>query len=298
MRSSSFFSRRNIQCVLSLLGTILSICGVCYVALRLRAYIGQIEFSGLNRGIWFWLGIGSIVCGGANFLLGVSWSYLLRFLGADTQMRWAVSTYGISQLAKYVPGNVMHLVGRQALGMGAGIKGSTVARSLVWELGLIAFVGALFGFLTLPLVNTLFSEVLAMILFFLVTTVVGFGLNLRLGQCISKVFCIYIFFLAINGFVFTGVLKALADGTLVLGWAPLCGSYVIAWLIGLVTPGAPAGVGVREMVLLFFLQGSVPKEILLFAIVLGRIVTVIGDVLYFCISVFLKKNCKQEEYCA
>ena len=107
------------------------------MALRLRGYFGQIEFSGLNRGILLWMGVGSIVCGGANFLLGVSWSYLLRFLGADTQMRWAVSIFGISQLAKYVPGNVMHLVGRQALGMGAGINGSTVARSLVCELGLL-----------------------------------------------------------------------------------------------------------------------------------------------------------------
>jgi uncharacterized membrane protein YbhN (UPF0104 family) len=61
----------------------------------------------------------------------------------------------------------------------------------------------------------------------------------------------------------------------------LCGSYVIAWLAGLITPGAPAGVGVRELVLLFLLGEQIPAADLLLAVVLGRIVTVVGDLLFF-----------------
>lgn len=64
-------------------------------------------------------------------------------------------------------------------------------------------------------------------------------------------------------------------------WIPLSGVYVLAWLAGLVTPGAPAGVGVRELVLLFLLKGIVAEADLLLAVVLGRVVTVVGDFGFF-----------------
>jgi hypothetical protein len=44
-----------------------------------------------------------------------------------------------------------------------------------------------------------------------------------------------------------GVVDNWATGFIVMG------SYVIAWLAGFVTPGAPAGIGVREAVLVILL---------------------------------------------
>jgi uncharacterized membrane protein YbhN (UPF0104 family) len=46
---------------------------------------------------------------------------------------------------------------------------------------------------------------------------------------------------------------------------------VIAWLAGLVITGAPAGVGVRELVPLYLLEGYVMETNLLLAVVLGRL---------------------------
>jgi uncharacterized membrane protein YbhN (UPF0104 family) len=60
-----------------------------------------------------------------------------------------------------------------------------------------------------------------------------------------------------------------------------CGAFVIAWLAGLVTPVAPAGIGVREFVLLFLLKGLVLESDLLVTVLLSRVVTVAGDVLFF-----------------
>jgi uncharacterized membrane protein YbhN (UPF0104 family) len=70
----------------------------------------------------------------------------------------------------------------------------------------------------------------------------------------------------------------------------LCSAYVVAWLIGLVTPGAPAGVGVRELILVFLLQGLVGESELLLTVVLGRVVTVTGDFLFFLVSWLLKQR--------
>ena len=61
----------------------------------------------------------------------------------------------------------------------------------------------------------------------------------------------------------------------------VCGSYVVAWLACLVTPGAPAGVGIREVVLFTLLNPVVSEADLLAAIIFGRIVTVGGDVLFY-----------------
>ena len=33
---------------------------------------------------------------------------------------WAIRTFGVAQFAKYVPGNVIHLASRQALGLRMG----------------------------------------------------------------------------------------------------------------------------------------------------------------------------------
>jgi uncharacterized membrane protein YeaQ/YmgE (transglycosylase-associated protein family) len=53
----------------------------------------------------------------------------------------------------------------------------------------------------------------------------------------------------------------------------ICGAYVVAWLAGLLTPGAPAD--------------------LLTAIVLGRIVTVFGDVVFYLLAVCIRPRLPQ-----
>jgi uncharacterized membrane protein YbhN (UPF0104 family) len=61
----------------------------------------------------------------------------------------------------------------------------------------------------------------------------------------------------------------------------VCGAYVLAWVAGFLTPGAPAGVGVREFVLYLLLAQLVGQPDLLAAVVLARMVSVCGDVLFY-----------------
>ena len=69
----------------------------------------------------------------------------------------------------------------------------------------------------------------------------------------------------------------------------VCGAYVIAWLAGLVTPGAPAGIGVREIVMYALLHTLISQSDLLTAIVLARIVTVAGDLLFYLLALIFFK---------
>jgi hypothetical protein len=87
----------------------------------------------------------------------------------------------------------------------------------------------------------------------------------------------------VSGAVFVVLLKLIGDceGLRFRQWLTVIGAYVVAWLAGLVTPGAPAGVGVREMLLLLFLKGLVSEIDLLLVVLLGRLVSVVGDLLFF-----------------
>ena len=59
------------------------------------------------------------------------------------------------------------------------------------------------------------------------------------------------------------------------------GAYSLAWLAGFVIPGAPGGLGVREFVLYALISPWVDDKVLLMAIASSRIVTTLGDVVFY-----------------
>ncbi len=274
---------------LHVLGGSLGVLGIVFVALRLHAYSEEMNFSRFDGGDWLLVAFLSLTYGADNLLLAQAWRQLLLFLGIQVENRWAIKTYGLSQLAKYVPGNIFHLAGRQALGMAAGLPAGALAKSALWELGLIAVAGALFGLLALPLLWPALPVFIAMGMFAAMSVVAILALCKILASSVSMALLLQIAFLTVSGAVFIGILALVAPSSLSTSMLPaLCGAYVVAWLAGLVTPGAPAGVGVRELVLLFLLKGVVTEADLLLAVVLGRVVTVFGDFSCFLSAVLIR----------
>lgn len=273
-------------------GSALALAGVAFVVLRLRDYGSVIDITRFGTAAWTILLSFSLVYALANLMLAFAWWNLLSQFGASTSRRWALKTYGISQLAKYVPGNIFHLAGRQAMGMGVGVPAWPLAKSSVWELGLISATGVLFAPLALPLLVSLPISI-GIGVFMFAAGVAAVVLWRYFGPWSVRAFGWYVGFLAISGVLFVGVMELVVSAHAVevnLPWIPLCGAYVLAWLAGLLMPGAPAGVGVRELVLLFLLKGVVAEADLLLAVVLGRVVTVVGDVLFFTMALFTKKQ--------
>lgn len=273
---------------LHIIGSVFGLLGVVFVFMRLNTYAEQIDLTRFDTTAWSLIGLFALVYGAANVLLAQAWWHLLAFFDVEVERRWAVKAYGLSQLAKYVPGNIFHLAGRQALGMAAGLPARALAKSSLWELGLIAAAGALFGCLAAPLVWPELPDYASAGAFG--ATFMGFVIALHrlLSPSVSAAILWQIIFLAISGAVFVGTLVLVTPTFITFSaFSALCGAYIIAWLAGLVTPGAPAGVGVRELVLLFLLKGAIAESDLLLAIVLGRMVTVIGDLLYFTLSGFI-----------
>lgn len=218
----------------------------------------------------------------ANLLLARAWWLLLRCLDLQTTWRWTLKTYGISQLAKYVPGNIFQFAGRQALGQAAGLAGKPLAKSTAFELILVAIAGVAFSALTIPIFFPEGTAISGLIAFIALLSVAGYGVRNWLGPQATCAMYWQVLFFVISSAVFIVILTLINPDFIQIEIMPiLCGAYVVSWLIGFLTPGAPAGIGVRELVLTVLLDGLVPEASLLLAVVMGRLVTMIGDLWFF-----------------
>lgn len=274
--------QRGMKRWLNLVGGVLGLVALGYVVQRLFQYAGQIDVDRLRVGGWSVVALLSLLYGAANVLLALAWRRLLALFDVPVGRAWAIGVYGASQLAKYVPGNVFQFAGRQALGMAQGIAGRPLAKSTLWELGLIAVAGAAFSLLALPLAWPSVRQPVAGLAFVCVAVLVAYVLRRSLSVHAAAAWCLHLVFLAASGAVFVAVLVLVISPYQALPPLPaVAGAYVAAWLTGLVVPGAPAGVGVREAVLMFALGPSMAPGDLLLVILIGRMITVLGDLIYF-----------------
>ena len=275
---------------LNYFGGLIALAGVIYLFFKLKPYAREIDFLQFSVSDWFYLCLLAVIYGAASVMLARSWWHLLIYFKINTLFNWAVKAYGLSQIGKYVPGNIFHLASRQSMGMAANIQVVPLAKSIIWELGVIALAGALFIPLTAPIFIPEISSKIFIILFLCLVIIVWGLIRCILSISVAAALLGQLIFLAVSGVVFVCVL-AVVDLSIVSlsNISFLCGAYVIAWLLGLITPGAPSGLGIREMVLFFLLGSHVPHADLLLAIVLARIVTVIGDFLFFLFSVFCSR---------
>lgn len=267
-------------------GATLCAAGIWFVVSRLHAELQGIDFGLLTPVVWGILGLLAFAYGLANTLLARAWWHLLHHAGIDVSFGWTFRVYGLSQLAKYVPGNFFHLAGRQALGMAQGLPAGRLAKSSLWELGLIAACGAVYGAWALPMLPLSVSVTLAALVFFVCVSGLYAGLSRWVSRDIAKAMLFQMAFLSVSGAVFSVILVCVQvdrlDASL---WCVVLGCYVIAWLAGLITPGAPAGLGIREAVLLLLLGHLILPADLIVAVVLGRCITIVGDMLFFAAAV-------------
>jgi len=279
--------------ILYFLGGGLGLLGVVFVALRLHSYSETLDFNRFTSGTWSLILLLSIVYGAANLFLAAAWRKLILYFEVDISITQAIRLYGLSQLAKYVPGNIFHLAGRQALGMADGLPAKALAKSALWELGGIVLAGILFAPLVAPLVFESISVWLSLVIFSGVLLCTWTIVSRLFSSSVRDAIMLQCFFLMGSGIVFLVVLGVISPALYKESLLPaLGGAYVISWLVGFVTPGAPAGVGVREIVLLFLLKDLVSEMDLLLAIILARAITVAGDFYFFFSSALINHENK------
>ena len=243
-------------------------------------------------------------CGGyavACVFLGLAWQRILEGLGAPT-LRWrkVQSLYAQSQLGKYLPGNIFHVVGRQMLGNRAGIPHGVLAASTLYE---FSALGAASLVLALPLSLDAGMPVprdlppwtlgipagLALLLAWVAQRQIRRRwprlLNRRVVLGWFQAWGFHLLFFALSGALLVALGYAFSPRALEPAIAVRLGAvFALSWLAGFVTPGAPSGVGIREGVIVLTLQPLLPTAPAALIALLLRVVTVTGDLLYFVLA--------------
>ncbi len=200
-----------------------------------------------------------------------------------------------TEIAKYLPGNIFHFIGRQALASKIGISQVEMAKSsLLLSLLLLTgtlFTSTFFAFLSYDTPSTiLILMVLSSIL------VIIISIYLYPSFPLSKKFTMNIYLavsIAFQG-ILLGVIIMYQHKEITADLFFLCVSiYTVSWLIGFITPGASGGLGVREGIFIAianYLSINISADIIIFSVLLVRLINITVDIaIYLSTFIFGKK---------
>jgi hypothetical protein len=194
-----------------------------------------------------------------------------------------------AQVAKYLPGNVFHFAYRHVAARQEGVSHASLLAALALEaVLLLAAAGVIaFGVVSDPrldarvpwardvVVAMPLLAVLAWWLFRRFAPRLGVPPELmaRRTPRLALAYVIDFVFFVLAG----AALRALAVPTASLPFEAWCGWLSLAWIVGYVTPGAPAGLGLREAVLALGLAPAFGESEALALALLYRLVTTLAD---------------------
>jgi glycosyltransferase 2 family protein len=266
-------------------------------------------------------GLSSLVAAVAIYvavvLLGaLSWRILLRAFSTRPP-RWSAERHLlISQIGKYIPGNVAQYLGRAAMTINSGVAKRTVGLALITETAVIVCGGFLAVAASLafsPDISDTMRQAFPdasrpiwlgaaiLLFFFLVVAATLASARLERFRSWPKVSLAGIglaTLLSTISFLLLGLSLHLIVRALSPAPTPMATSvavFAVAWIAGFATPGAPGGLGVRESVLTLGLAPLVGGAAALSAALLYRGVSVLGDVIALGVGLLLPRHRDDQE---
>ncbi|OQK16725.1 hypothetical protein AU255_02115 [Methyloprofundus sedimenti] len=250
--------------------------------------------------------LGAVVYAGACFFLSSAWYQILSAISSHSlSVKLLRSIYARSQIAKYIPGNVMHIASRHIMLNRLGISHKPLAvASLAEMIGLVsaavtfAIIGGtlydLWGEYLKPQLLYIGLAVIAMLLVLLPLIRIACLKYIpashdllkkpRLQGALFRAYLEYLLFFALAGAILVALVFQLDGYVSSNSVFAILASFAISWLAGFITPGAPSGIGIRETILVVSLDKILLAGNGALIAILFRFMTVSGDVLFFIIA--------------
>jgi uncharacterized membrane protein YbhN (UPF0104 family) len=267
-----------------------------FLASALKQNWAEVSAIEVTRTGWGLIALSLTVTILAHLWSGQIWLLTLREFKQPIQNRWGLQVYLKTNIAKYLPGNVWHFYGRIMTVHQAGVSIGAATLSVLLEPLLMASAALL-----IALVN---AEQNHLALQLLSLCIVLIGVHPRILNPVIKQFRKMKLkgqdpqLVAAGGFQidhypikpFVGqigfvVLRSMGFILAVLALSPiqwqqipiLLSSFSLAWLLGLVIPGAPGGIGIFEATALTLLNQQFSPAILLSAVAFYRLISVLAE---------------------
>lgn len=264
----------------------------------LSVYASPRAAAGLALGIAFYM---TGIVGSA-----AGWQRLLSNIGIRRTWRELAGVVAITQIGKYLPGNVAQHIGRASMALQKGVPPGAFVVTVGIEMLLLMLASIVVGTIALLLsrvslsilgvdkagaIVSIVACLIAAILGLLALRKFGPSLLVRLFPKHAHAFdagslpsatsmqmafaCYCLVFLAFGAGI--ALMARLLTGDAAHDAWLLIASFALAWTIGFVTPGAPAGLGVREGVMLLMLGAGYSAADASVIVVALRMVTTLGD---------------------
>ncbi len=303
---------KTVKKIIKYLGKAVSILSIIFI---IRAvYVLGFDFSAVHN--WpFFLGV-ALLCTVAKcitvYVSGTAWYRWLNFFsGTKCHRKEALCVYAKANIGKYLPGNVMHYVERNLFAGKLGISQKKIAASTVFEVftlvsaAFIIGIAVSFGQLQSAFYN-IFGENYVQIIVGVIAAglvcliVAGFIFKNKVASVLADYkfsdfvltyignVLLYMIVLITLGIIMV-VLYCYMGGRFELRSAALIVSgFTIAWVLGFVIPGAPGGIGVRELVITLLLSSVVGESLVVTLSVTHRLITIVGDFMAYLVMLIIR----------
>lgn len=298
-------------------GKILSILAIAFIVYAI--YKLGLDFSSVTDWPTFILVmfLGVVIKTATVFIMGAGWMGWLSMLAGRVSLnrKQGMIAYVKANIGKYLPGNVMHYVERNLFAANLGIKQSRLALGSVLEVislilsAILLAVGMSFRNVILTF-QELFAYTYIKIIFVAAVIIVivaailvkkkAMALIAEFGyanffKTLLLALLRYILVLAGLGMIMVILYAYMGGVGLTLSAAcTILSGYALAWVLGFVVPGAPGGIGIRELVVTLLLAPVVGEELILTLSVIHRLITIIGDFAAYLIGLLLKRGVKED----
>lgn len=274
-------------------GRILLVVSLTFVAWELSHHWTAISLWQPTSSTLLWLTGLAVAYAVSLWLLVEGWHQIITVFAPEKRIR-TYPSFAITQIAKYLPGNIAHLIGRGLYLKGGKISASQIVKATIAEMAIIP-LGALVWILLAGSAGNQALEALNLpnfawpiMAFVLATALAAFALYCTRSPALNGQQLRCLIFAALLSILFMlalGLIYAATFGLVGVGQtSDLVVVAIAAWLAGFLTPGAPGGIGIREATLLVLLGHLELDSSVLLSAALFRIVTVSGDFLLFTAS--------------
>jgi uncharacterized membrane protein YbhN (UPF0104 family) len=278
----------------------LSVAAMVWVTAGLVRGLHQLELSvSAGQAISALAGAG-LLYAVLTFVLATAWWWLLGLYDSRPRLLAAYAIWARTQIAKYLPGNILHYAGRHVLGYRSGLSHAGLVAAGVLETVSTALAALLVAVVTvapetldgagLPRLVWWVPVVLGLIAFWPLADRILRRLPATRGSMerspppsfrrllvlLVPALALHLVFFCGTGLLFFAVLR--------LGWPAepvaagrVVGLFALAWLAGTAMPGAPGGLGVREAIIVLLLGPSIGHANASAAALALRAVTLTGD---------------------
>ena len=248
--------------------------------------------------------------------LATGWRYMLELLHGSELPKWRIiGIYTKTQIYKYIPSNLMHVVARIYFATKLGPSKANVVQSYFLEIVFMVLIGLIIVLTSVYIgAFSLSDELISKIRDFSGGKVKAFSFGILIFGALAIIFYLFkalrnyknslssenimrilkLFVLLVCFFFGMGSLEFFVFSNLLgmdIGYLYVVSLFTITWLGMFIIPGAPGGIGIREFIVIALLAPIYGPDDPTIGILIFRVVTVLGDALLLPIgSIFVPEE--------